>query len=187
MSIKRETVQFSGFKELDKALDKLTEDKFRKAALRNSGKMAMAPVLFSAKKNAPVLKTEGGENAKAGQLRDDIKMSTSVNVSPVTKSGKVSKSKKDELKVVVKTGKDTEDYALVTEYGREPVTIKKVHVFDKVAAQPFDYTFGEIQPRPFMQPALYDNKGEVLSIFYKELGSEIMTQAKKQEKYLRKK
>lgn len=186
MAIKRETFGVTGLNELDKALDSLTEDKFRKAALRNAGKKSMQVVLRDAKDNAPVLKDDRGGDVIAGQLRDDIKMTTSVNISPLTKSGKLSKNKTSELKVLVKTGKDTEDYALVTEFGRESYEVIRDKAFGK-NTESYKVTIGKIDPRPFLAPALDNNKNKVLNDFRDELEQAIIIQAKKMEKALRRK
>lgn len=181
MAVLNEKYKVNGLDALDKALDGLTDEKFRKAALRRAGKKSMQVVLNDAKQNAPVLKDETNDSAIPGQLRDDIKMTTSVNVSPTTKSGKLSKNKNAELKVRVKTGKDTEDYALVTEFGRDPYTIQRDKVFDK-KTNTYTAIVGKIDPRPFLGPALHDNREKVLTDFRKELTDEIFTQAKKMGK-----
>ena len=182
MAIKKEFMYTKGLKELDKAMEELTTPKFRKAALRKSGKKAMEPVLRSAKKNAPVLKDTERNDVKSGQLRDDIKMSTSVNIDATNKKGKVTKSKEQELKVVVKTGKETEDYALVVEFGREEYKVRRNQAFGK-ETDSYEAVIGEIKPQPFMQPALEDNKEKVLDTFKDTLGAEIIKQAKKQKKH----
>ncbi len=170
-----------GLDALDKALDGLTDVKFRKAALRRAGKKSMQVVLNQAKNDAPILKDETNGEAVAGQLRDDIKMSTSVNIDPTTKSGKISKNKDAELKVKVKTGKDTEDYALVTEFGREEYQVQRDQIFGK-NTKSYTVNIGKIEPRPFMAPALDDNKNKVLTDFAAELADEIILQGKKMAK-----
>lgn len=181
--LQKRNIGLVGFSELDKALEELIEPKFRKAALRKAGKEAMKPVLNAAKKDAPILKNvDDADDNLRGQLKDDIKMSTTVNIDPsVGKNGKIKNSKKHELKVVVKTGKKTEDYALVTEFGRDEYTVKRFHYFGK-ATDGYDVKIGAIQPRPFMGPALHNRVELVLEIFKKELGDSIIKQAKKQKK-----
>lgn len=176
------TSKITGLKELNKAFDALTDVKFRKAALRNAGKDLMKPVMVEAKRLAPTLKDPAGHpNAIAGKLRDDIKMTTSVNVSPVTKSGKISKSKKNELTVTVKTGKATEDYAIVAEYGRERTTVIRNEAFGK-DTKPFFGVLPELQPKPYMRPALNSNYQRIFNDFAKTMGDEIIKQAKRQKK-----
>ena len=143
-----------GMKELSKALDGLTEPKFRKAALRKAGKTSMSPVLTAVKAAAPVwtnLSTLPKGSAPAA-LKRDIKMSTSVNVTPkVSKSGKISKASRNELKVTIKTGKNTEKYALVSEYGRDEHSFLKYTVFGQPVFA-FTATLPQLKPDPWMRP-----------------------------------
>ena len=56
MAVSITKYRLNGFKELGFALNGLTEPKFRKAALRRSGKAAMQPVYNDVKRLAPTLK-----------------------------------------------------------------------------------------------------------------------------------
>lgn len=177
-----------GFRELGFALDKLTEPKFRKAALRRSGKAAMKPVYEEARQLAPVLKdvSRNPEVAK-NILKNDIKMSTRTNIRPSkTKSNKIRKTTKHELSVMVKTGKASEDFALVVEYGRDEFVITRTVVFGKDSKE-YVTIAPEVKPQPFMRPALYNNYDKVFKIFRTELEKEIAKQAKAQARFLKKK
>lgn len=177
-----------GFKELDKALESLTHPKFRRAALRRSGKAAMQPILEAAKAKAPTLQNaEKGSQATKGLLKNDIKMSTRVNITPnIQKNGKIRKTSKHELSVMVKTGKKTEGYALVIEYGRdESVYIQSSVVFGKKTKE-HAKTTPAFKAQPFMRPAMDENASEVFLIFRRELEKEIASQVKKQAKFLAK-
>lgn len=176
-----------GFKELGFALNSLTEPKFRKAALRRSGKAAMQPVYNDAKRLAPTLKDKGrNPDVVSGILKNDIKMSTRTNIRPSkTKSGKIRTSSKHELSVMVKTGRQSEDFALIVEYGRDEFVITRTVVFGKDSKE-YATISPSVEPQPFMRPALYDNYDRVFKIFRQELEMEIAKQAKKQAKFLKK-
>lgn len=175
-----------GFRELGFALDQLTEPKFRKAALRRSGRAAMKPVYDDAKRLAPTLKDESrNPNVAKNILKNDVKMSTRTNIRPsVTKSNKIRESSRHELSVMVKTGKASEDFALIVEYGRESFVITRTVVFGKDSKE-YVTISPEVKPQPFMRPALYDNYDKVFKIFRTELEREIARQAKKQAKFLK--
>lgn len=177
-----------GFSSLDKALNELTEPKFRKAALRRSGKAAMQPVHRSAIKNAPFLKDKTrNPHTPIGLLKTDIKMSTRTNIAPKTmKSGKIRTTTKHELSVMVKTGRKTEDFALIVEYGREAFVITRVVAFGSPTKE-YVTISPEVEPQPFMRPALDDNYRKVFNTFRSELTKEIASQAKKQARHLAKK
>lgn len=187
MAVDKMKFDISGLSQLEKSLDQLTLPKFRKAALRTSGKKAMQKVLVDAKKNAPKAKDVSNDSDDSPtQLSDDIKMTTTVNVDvKANKRGKIGTNKWSEMKVTVKTGKATEEYALVAEYGRDKYTIKRSKAFGKDTAA-YDVTIGEIEPRPFLGPALHDNKEKVLTDFRRNLTDQIFIQAKKQEKSIKK-
>lgn len=187
MAVSITKYRLKGFKELDTALTNLTEPKFRKAALRRAGKAAMKPVMDSAIQNAPTLKDKTrNPNTPVGMLKNDIKMSTRTNIRPKTmKSGKIRTTTKHELSVMVKTGKQTEDFALVVEYGREEFVITRVVVFDKKSRE-YVTISPEVKPQPFMRPALYDNYDKVFRLFRDELTKEIARQAKAQERFFKK-
>lgn len=177
-----------GLKGLSKALNGLTEPKFRKAALRTAGRKAMAPVLAAAKARAPVWTDTSTlpEGAKPGALRDDLRMSVSVNVEPkVGKNGKITNSSKNELKVTIKTTKATEDYALVSEYGREEHTFMKYTVFGKPVLG-FEATLPKLTPEPWLRPTFDGMQNKVVQDFASELEISIAKQAKKQQKYMSK-
>ena len=182
MAIQRHSkVTVEGLDELEKALDAICDDKFRKRYLRKAGKEAMKPVLVDAINNAPVLQnTFNNPSATPGALKADIKMRTSVRLTPYTKTGRlVKKQRLNELLVEVKTGKATEDYALVTEYGRDSfVTVRKT-VFGK-NAEPYKVRVAEIKPKPWLKPALYNNRHRVVATFKKILWEELLKEIKKQ-------
>lgn len=176
-----------GFKELQRALLGLTEPKFRKAALRRAGKAAMKPVHQDAMRNAPFLSDKiRNPNTPIGLLKTDIKMSTRVNINPsIHKNGKVRKTSKHELSVMVKTTKKTEDFALTIEYGRDEFVITRTVAFGK-ATKEYVTIAPETKPQPFMRPALDDNYLKVFRGFRDELRKEIAKQAKAQARFLAK-
>jgi len=182
MPVKITKIKTTGLKELEKALEKLWDPKFRRAALRRSGRAAMKPVLDDAKQNAPILQdTERNPAAEPGELRADIKMSARVNINPSVykSSGKVRKTSKHELSVMVKTGKKSEDYALVVEYGREEFMVMRNIVFGK-EVKPFWAPVAKLEPRPFMRPALDKNVTKVLDTFASVMEKEVEKQARAQ-------
>lgn len=186
-----QTIEMEGLKELEKALDELTDVKFRRKALVDAGKHAMEPVLTAAINNAPRLTAANAAknpNAVSGQLKNDIKMSTSYNKNvKASRNGNVSDSKKTEMKVVVKTGAETEDYALVAEIGRDEFQVMRSTVFGKKTDKPYLVKIAAIKPQPYMRPALDSNVNRVLNRFYYELGESIHRQAKRQERLAKKK
>ena len=111
-------------------------------------------------------------------------MSTSVNVTPkVSKSGKISKASRNELKVTIKTGKNTEKYALVSEYGRDEHSFLKYTVFGQPVFA-FTATLPQLKPDPWMRPTFDRMQEKVAKSFAVELRKAITVQAKKQKKYL---
>ena len=186
MAVSIHKYRLLGFRELGFALDKLTEPKFRKAALRRSGKAAMQPVYNDAKRLAPTLKDDKrNPNTAKTILKNDIRISTRTNIRPSkTKGNKIRESSRHELSVMVKTGKSSEDFALIVEYGRESFVITRTVVFGKDSKE-YVTISPEVEPQPFMRPALYDNYDRVFKIFRTELEREIAKQAKKQAKFLK--
>lgn len=185
MAVSITTYRLNGFSALDSALNALTEPKFRKAALRRSGRAAMKPVLIDAKRFAPTLNDDSrNPNTTRNILKNDIKMSTRVNIRPSrNRSGNIRRTSKHELSVMVKTGKASQDFALVVEYGKEAFVITRVEVFGK-ASKEYVTISPETKPQPFMRPALYDNYDKVFRLFRSELEREIAAQAIKQARYL---
>lgn len=175
-----------GLKETSKALDKLTEPKFRKAALRSAGVTAMSPALSAIKAAAPVWRDLATlpNGSQPAALKNDIKMSKSVNVQPkMSKSGKLQKASQHELKVVIKTGKATEKYALVSEYGRESHSFMKYNVFGQEVLG-FMATLPALDPDPWMRPTFDRMQASITKTFGTKLGEAVILQAKKQKKYL---
>jgi hypothetical protein len=178
--------RINGMVETGKALKGLTEPKFRKAALRKAGKVAMSPVLSAVKTSAPAFTnlSKLPKGARPMALKNDIKMSVSVNISPsLSKSGKITKSSQSELRVIIKTGKETEKYALVSEYGRVAHSFMKYTVFGKPVLG-FVATLPELKPEPWMRPTYDRMQTAVAQNFADELAKSIIVQAKKQKKYL---
>ncbi len=123
-------------------------------------------------------------NTPIGLLKTDIKMSTRVNIRPSTmKSGKIRGTTKHELSVMVKTGKKTEDFALIVEYGREEFVITRVVAFGKDTKEYVTIT-PSVEPQPYMRPALDSNYDAVFKSFRTELRKEIAMQIKKQQRFL---
>lgn len=179
------TYKINGMKETSKALDQLTVPKFRKAALRKAGKTAMSPVLSALKSAAPVWTDTSTlpKGAAPAALKNDLKQSISVNVEPrVGKSGKVTKASMNELKVTIKTSKKTEDYALVSEYGREEHSFTKYTVFGKPVLG-FTATLPKLTPKPWMRTTFDGMQKTVSKTFANELSKAIIFQAAKQKKY----
>ena len=173
MPVTIERVNVNGLTELEAALKNLYIPKFRRAALRKSGKEAMKPVLRDAISNAPI---------GHGTLKSDIKMRAVVNSEPTTNSGNVTSNKRNEMDISVRTGKSSEEYALVTEFGRQEFEVTKTTAFGK-SVNPFTTTVSSLKPQPFLGPALRSNSNLVLSTFSDELGKAIITQARKQARF----
>ena len=181
-------IEMQGLKELSKALDGLTEVRFRKRAMVSAGRKAMQPVLDDARSNAPVLSPEAAAknpSATAGALKSDIKMSTKYNDDPKASNGRIKKNNEAELKVVVKTGKDTEDYAFIAEHGRDEFHVYRNQVFGK-PSKTYLAVVAAMKPQPYMRPALESNVDRVLNRFYYEMGNAIHRQAKAQARHFAK-
>lgn len=174
-----------GFKELAKALDNLTEPKFRSQALRKAGKAAMTPTLHALKSAAPVIKNPEKlpKGMKPGELSDGIKMVVSAPVQPkfTKKTGKITKASEHELKVTIYTGKGAESYAIVSEYGREETPIMRYHVFGKPVLG-YKSKLPAIEPKPWMRPTFDKEKGDIVDRFAKELTKSIEWKVKQQNK-----
>lgn len=175
-----------GMKQTSKALDGLTLPKFRKAALRKSGVVSMAPVLSALQSAAPTLKSTSilPKGSMPNALRNDLTMKKSVNVSPrVSKSGNVTKASRNELLVTITTGKVTENYALVSEYGRVEFKFMKYTVFGKPVLG-FEAVMPSITPRPWMRTTFDGMQQRTSRKFSSELGKQVMIQANKQKKFV---
>jgi HK97 gp10 family phage protein len=180
------SAKVTGFKQLNKALDSLIVDKFRKAAMVNAGKAVMRPVLSSAIANAPTLNIsdKNPDHAIANELKNDIKMSSSFNATPYTKSGNAKKNL-SELLIKVSTGTKTKDYAINAEYGRPELTAVRTEAFGR-QTKLFTSKVPEMKPQPFMLPALKSIEGNAHKTFGVELGKSIKIQVKKHAKFAKK-
>ncbi len=181
-----EQFKFRGFKKLEKALEQLTEDNFRQNALRASGRAAMQPLLEQLKNEAPRLKSTSilPKDKLPNALADGLRMKVSVNKNPkVTKTGKVTKASKSELRVVITTGKESEGYALVSEYGRKETPIYRYMVFGRQVPA-FQVMLPTLEPKPWMRPTFDRMKGDTIFKFRQELKKQIAKKAKAQERKL---
>jgi HK97 gp10 family phage protein len=181
------TAGFSGFKELEQALDALTEPKFRAAALRAAGKKTMIYLEPRISDACPV-ETNVESGTPGGRLKNSIKSSVSIGKIKTSKTGKVSKSNKHEMSARVTAGdpKNGVDYAIITEYGREETNIQRQTVFGKHVAVPFDVTLPAIAPIPWMRTTFDSNKNQIILTFKDELSDAITKKAKQQQSRIKK-
>lgn len=172
----------TGHKELNKALDSITNNKFRKAALVDAGKNVMKPVLFHAKANAPTLKIseKNPDHAVADELKNDIKLKYSFNESAFSKGGNLKKNS-NELTVSVTTGNATKDYAINAEYGRPELIAVRTEAFGR-QTKLFEALVPEMIPNPYMLPALKAIEGTADRKFGKHLYKSIQVQLKRHAK-----
>lgn len=194
-----------GLKELHKALDELTHKSFRKNALTAGGRKAMAPLLAECKNTAPFLTTENAEKNKggesgnpatiAGTLKNDIKFRGKYNTSPkFKKKGTLAKGtlsfkmlplNQYEWVGQIKTGKASEQYALILEYGREEYTVVRIWLFNKLV-NPYKATMIEKKARPWFRNALHKMRDGVLDDFLMHLKDETEKKAKAQKRHIKK-
>jgi len=173
----------TGQKELNKALNSLTDVKFRRKALVDAGKNVMKPVLFHAKANAPTLNIseKNPDHAVANELKNDITMRTSYNDTALTKAGNLKKNA-NELTISVTTGSKTKDYAINAEYGRpELAPVVRTESFGRQTVL-FKAPIPEMVPTPFMLPALKAVENTAHAKFGKHLFKSIKIQLAKQTK-----
>lgn len=172
-----------GFKSLSKALDNLTEPKFRSQALRRAGRRAMEPTLAKLKAAAPRIKNPEKlpKGVTPGELANGIKMSVSAPVQPkfTGKTGKLTKASEHELKVTIYTSTKSASYALVTEYGRQETPIMRYTVFGRPVLG-FQAKLPKIEARPWMRPTFDQDKANIIDRFRDELGKSIEWKAKQQ-------
>lgn len=177
-----------GFDTLAKALDNLTEPKFRSQALRQAGRKAMTPTLTLLKNAAPVVKNPKKlpKGARVGQLRDSLTLRVSAPVQPkFSKKGKATKASKNELSAAIYTGRAAEDFALVSEYGRKETVITRYHVFGRPALA-YEAILPKLTPKPWMRPTFDKDKGNIVDRFAKELGEAIARKARQQARLFEK-
>lgn len=177
--------QVKGFKELNQMLESLTDNKFRKAALKEAAQNAMKPVLFDAKANAPTLEIseKNPSGVVAGQLKNDIKMKTRYIADPnsiISKSGKLKKNS-SEITVSVETGRATKDYAAVVEFGRPEKIAIRSEVFGRKTKE-FEAIVPKVTPRPYLQPAFYKHSDKMADKFGKHMYKSIQKQIARQKR-----
>lgn len=180
------TSKFTGFKDLSKALDALTEPKFREQALRIAGKKAMVYLKPKIENACPIEKNvESGK--PGGRLKNSIKSSVSIGKLKTSKSGKVNNSSKHEMSARVTVGdpKSGVDYAIVTEYGREETNIRRYTVFGNPVLG-FDVKLPAIEAKPWMRTTFGQNKHRIVLTFQKELANSIKKKAKQQSNRIKK-
>ncbi len=184
--------RFLGLKQVGRALDSLTEPKFRQQALRAAGKAAMTPTLAALKTAAPRLKNTSilpnknasGDVLAAGDLADGLKLTVSTPKQPkLNKRGtKVTDATKNELRARIMTGRKSKHYAVVSEYGRDETTVTKYSVFGRPVLGGFQATLPAIQPKPWIRTTFDQQKGDMITTFSQSLGKAIQKKAKQQYK-----
>jgi len=188
------TTKVTGLKELDNMLNQLTHKNFRKQALMNSGRTAMAQMLADAITGAPMLSGENldkNPNVKAGTLKNDIKYVGKYNLSPKIKASGRGKGRAQPLKAYeyigrIMTGKASEGYSIPVEYGRDEFIAVRTVVFGRDVA-PYEVKIAKIKPQPFMRQALDNNSKSSIQIFQNEMTKNIFDRVKRQRKIRRKK
>lgn len=175
----------NGLKELEKALDNLTEPNFRRLALMRSGKVAMQQILADAIMNAPTLSSGNvpkNPNISGGELKSDISYRGTYNMQPRrNRKGEVKGGlNKYEYVGQVKTGPKSQDYAIPLEYGRAEFTVMRIKVFGNIV-DPYEAQMVEMKPNPFMRKALDSNAASSITKFKTELAIQVMNMAKKQK------
>jgi hypothetical protein len=177
--------KISGFKQLEKGLNELTDGKFRVAALRAAGKAALTPLKEALVDAAPILKetsilpTGSVKNA----LKDSIRLRQKVNKNPKLSKNKkrITNATKSEYRGIIATGKEAAGYAIVSEYGRKQTTINRYSAFGKVTAA-YEVDLPKLDPKPWIRPTFDKNVANVLFRFRRKLAEEITKKAKAQER-----
>ena len=142
-----------GWKELEAALKSLP-DGARKSTLEAAGKKALVPVAAAAARLAP------RSDEHKPHLADSITVGTQL-----TKRQRRARGKQGEA--VVYAGARV-PHAHLVEFGTGPRQNKKTGKFS-----------GQMPAQPFMRPAWDSHKGEVLSIFRKEIWIELKKTARR--------
>lgn len=171
-----------GFKELSKALDGLTEPKFRSQALRVAGRKAMQPTLSKLKAAAPVVKQPSKlpKTARVGQLRDGLRLTVRAPVQPrISKRGTVTKATKRELSASIYTGTESSSFAIVSEYGRKEHTVVRYSAFGRPVLA-FEQKLPMLEPRPWMRTTFDSDKANIVDRFRQELGKSIERKIRQQ-------
>lgn len=175
--------KMEGFKELNKALNGLTEPKFRQQALRTAGRKSTDQLLSALKSAAPVIKNADTlpEGSYAGELRDSIRRTVSTPKQPkLTRSGKkITKASRHELRVIITVGNSKVDYAPISEYGREETPIMRYSIFGRPVLG-FETKLPALPAKPWIRPTFDASKGKVIDSFQKELTDSIKKKAKQQ-------
>ena len=152
------TVDLSGLKELEKALDevgKAVGEKVLRGALRDAAK----PMLEAAKAKAPAAEqaywAEKGRRVAPGRLKEAIRIRTKINRGKNTAWAFVGTRATGKYKDVY--------YARFAEFGTKP------HYLGKGAKRRSGSTRGRMhpgaRPHPFLRPALDENEAAFYNLF----------------------
>lgn len=184
----RVTVQVSGLRDLDKALGQLPLAA-AKTTLRNVLKKAAQPIAEKAKDNAPIGETvtrtarrrDGTTKTfthKAGTLRDSIVVTTKLK-NPVGKS---------EYHAALRAGLSKSVAVGAMRDARRAAAAAGDKYFMEMFVGPstrapyahlVEFGTAHSAPVPFMRPAFDAEKANALAIIRRELGKEIIAQAKR--------
>ncbi|WP_188013166.1 hypothetical protein [Photobacterium damselae] len=199
MAIQRTLKHVDGLKELDALLDSLTDEKFRKAALRNAGRKAMTPVKATLISKIPSSDNQetpssykhynDGNGYQSGDLKQGVKLKVKVNTDKkikLNKNGYAKDNQAGELFVDVTFDNKLYGLAAILEHGRSKreATTKRGNTFhvyghktDKVKRD-----IGTFEGKNFVSETFTEHESDIVNTFKKELTTSIAKQAKKMAK-----
>jgi HK97 gp10 family phage protein len=154
--------QLSGVKELTKLLDQLPTVAMRKTVIRNALKKAGQPIAEAAKANVPVV---------TGQLRDSIKVSTSLIASQ-------RKGRQNRSVVTVYVGSSS-PLAHLVEFGTVERILKEPRQVFFNGRWAVIKTTGYTSPNPFLRTAWDSTKRVALKVFAEEMKNELYKSARR--------
>lgn len=179
----RDSRHINGLENLDKLLESLTDPKFRRAALRNSAKVALQPVKKTMEDKAPSV------------LKNDVVVRIRVNTDKKMKiKGFVKEDKYNELysQVTFDSKRGTHGnnsaygLAMVLNYGRRNPLARvkgdsKFHAWGKPTDETHRY-IGTTEGTHFIDTVRFESEPDIEKRFRETLLTEIDKQVKKQDR-----
>lgn len=200
MAVSRKLKHIKGLDDVEKLLDGLTDAKFRKNALRNAGRKAMAPVKETLKSKIPSgvsddssYKHYQGSSKKegytSGDLREGVKLKIAVNTDKkirTDRNGYAKGNLASELFANVTFDNHVYKLASILENGRTKRTAttrngKVFHYYGK-RTDMVQRDIGTTAPKHFVASTFAECEGTMVQIFKRELIGSIEKQYKAMSK-----
>lgn len=197
MAVQKRFKHVSGLKELDALLDGLTDEKFRKAALRAAAKKTLAPVAEVLKSKLPSGSSSessyshyesytGKKGYNPGDLRNGVKTSIKLNTGKDIKTdrnGNIRDGQRSELQSAITFDSHVYKLASILENGRSKRVAqtndgKVFHMYGK-ATDKTHRDIGTTEPRNFVSSTFAQCETAMTENFKHELTQSITQQAKR--------